>query len=91
MGAVPGARSQQSREAAGLGETPRTIQKTATSEGEVRRTGQGLVLTRETGARDSRAAHQPGDARGSAIGRAILRECDAATGARVFDLSKITR
>ena len=30
------------------------------------------MLTRETGAHDSRAAHQPGDTRGSAIGRAIL-------------------
>jgi len=38
-----------------------------------RRTGKGLVLTRETGARDSRAAHHSGDAWGSAIGRAILR------------------
>jgi hypothetical protein len=37
------------------------------TEGEGRRAGKGLVLTRETGARDSRAAHQPGDACGSAF------------------------
>ena len=52
-------------------ETPRTSQKTATPRGEGRRAGKGLVRIWETGARDSRAAHQSGDACGSAIGRAI--------------------
>jgi hypothetical protein len=42
------------------------------------------VLTRETGARDSQAAHQSGDPSGSVIGRAILGQVkgvmfDAAT------------
>ena len=37
------ARSRQSREAAGLGETPRTSSKTAISEGEGRRIGKHLV------------------------------------------------
>jgi hypothetical protein len=49
-------------EAAGLREAPRRHEKNATPGGEGRRTGKGLVLTRETGARDSRAAHQSGDA-----------------------------
>jgi hypothetical protein len=34
--------------------------------------GKGLVVTRETGARDSRAAHQSGDACGRAIDRAVF-------------------
>ena len=37
-------------------------EKNATSEGEGGRAGKGLVLTRETAALDSRAAHQSGDA-----------------------------
>ena len=45
-----------------LGHGLRGHEKNATSEGEGGRAGKGLVLTRETAARDSRAAHQSGDA-----------------------------
>ena len=38
-----------------------------------RRAEKGLVPTRETGERDSRAAHQSGDACGSAVDRAFLQ------------------
>jgi hypothetical protein len=44
-----------SRRAAGLGETPRTSQKTTTSEGEGRRAGKGLVRA----GRQEHATHEP--------------------------------
>jgi hypothetical protein len=61
---VPGARSQQRREAAGLGATPRTSQKNPTSEGKGRRTGQGLVRA----GTQEHATHEP------LIRRAMLAE-----------------
>jgi hypothetical protein len=64
LGPLPPARSRQSRRAAGLGEPPRTSQKTATSEGEVRRTGQGFV----------RAGTQEHATREPLIRRAMLAE-----------------
>jgi hypothetical protein len=51
----PPARSRQSRRAAGLGETPRTSQKTTTSEEEGMRAGNSLVRA----GRQEHATHEP--------------------------------
>ena len=68
---TPGHRSQQSRQAAGLGETPRRRRKNVTSEGKAGVPGAGF-RARETGARGSRVSQHSAHACGSAIGRAIL-------------------
>jgi|GEM_PF-2124545 len=69
--AVPDARRKRSRQAAGLGETPRRRWRNATPGGKASVPGIAFGA-RETQARGSRAAHQLGNGGGSAIGRAIL-------------------
>ena len=70
---MPDTRRKRSRQAAGLGETPRRRWRNATPGGKagVPGTAFGAQETQARGSRGSRAAHQFGNGGGSAIGRAI--------------------